>query len=477
MIGRRQRLRGIPFALVLLSCLLAAGTAVPQHTRAASARFFVRQGTDLGQAPDGSDWIQTIQAAIDAAPSDPANPAIIEVWANGNICDRDTTTSACIFFGALTISKPLKLVLKPGTGAAVIEPFFGSGRRAITIDGRAVSMTPENTEISGFIIRNGNATLDATVPGYQITGGGILMVNASPLIQNNVIYSNIASETVGVDGFGGGVYSAGGAPVLRNNVISDNIAAGSDGRRGQGGGVAIVGGSARLERNLIQYNYAATAGEGIGGGVYLNSGDANGFVLDGNTIRFNFASTGLARPSQAGGLFCYLSRLTMTNSFVVQNNDEESGDGLLLDACSGELSNNTIAANGGPSGVGVHARFVVPGAEAAHVTMVNTIVAGHDIGVVADNGATLQLRTTIFNGQASDDATGQVTNLGPRLVDPLFVNQAGADYHIRSGSPAIDAGEQAPVTADVDGQPRFGPPDIGADEHALSSRLPLVARP
>jgi hypothetical protein len=70
-----------------------------------------------------------------------------------------------------------------------------------------------------------------------------------------------------------------------------------------------------------------------------------------------------------------------------------------------------------------------------------------------------------------------VTNLGPRLVDPLFVNQAGADYHIRSGSPAIDAGEQAPVTADVDGQPRFSLPDIGADEYALSSRLPLVARP
>src|SRR5690606_19025527 len=42
-----------------------------------------------------------------------------------------------------------------------------------------------------------------------------------------------------------------------------------------------------------------------------------------------------------------------------------------------------------------------------------------------------------------------------------------ADGHLLPGNPAIDAGEtRADVTDDIDGQPRSGPNDIGADELA-----------
>ncbi|HEX7769844.1 MAG TPA: choice-of-anchor Q domain-containing protein, partial [Dokdonella sp.] len=42
-----------------------------------------------------------------------------------------------------------------------------------------------------------------------------------------------------------------------------------------------------------------------------------------------------------------------------------------------------------------------------------------------------------------------------------------ADGHLVQGNPAIDAGEtRADVTDDIDGQPRPGPNDIGADELA-----------
>ena len=59
-----------------------------------------------------------------------------------------------------------------------------------------------------------------------------------------------------------------------------------------------------------------------------------------------------------------------------------------------------------------------------------------------------------------------------------FVDPAGGDYHIGPGSAAIDAGVDAGVLTDIDGDPRpIGPSfDIGADEAWRWVFLPLVLR-
>jgi serralysin len=52
--------------------------------------------------------------------------------------------------------------------------------------------------------------------------------------------------------------------------------------------------------------------------------------------------------------------------------------------------------------------------------------------------------------------------------DPLFVNEAGLDFHLKSGSPAIDTGLNTPdVTQDYDGisRPQGASTDIGAYEY------------
>lgn len=62
--------------------------------------------------------------------------------------------------------------------------------------------------------------------------------------------------------------------------------------------------------------------------------------------------------------------------------------------------------------------------------------------------------------------------------DPRFVDPADGDFHIGAGSAAIDAGVDAGVTTDIDGDPRpIGPTsDVGADEWCLRVYLPLVMR-
>ena len=65
-------------------------------------------------------------------------------------------------------------------------------------------------------------------------------------------------------------------------------------------------------------------------------------------------------------------------------------------------------------------------------------------------------------------ATDQLTG------DPLL----DETYHLQEGSTAIDAGAEAGVDHDIDGDPRpLGAPDIGADEWLFGQVfLPLVVR-
>jgi len=67
---------------------------------------------------------------------------------------------------------------------------------------------------------------------------------------------------------------------------------------------------------------------------------------------------------------------------------------------------------------------------------------------------------------------GAHLHVGDQLGDPLFRDLAGADFHLRAGSPAIAAGTNLDYALDFDDQPipKDRPPDIGAFQFSPATK-------
>ncbi|MBN1810734.1 MAG: hypothetical protein JXA14_02750 [Anaerolineae bacterium] len=108
-----------------------------------------------------------------------------------------------------------------------------------------------------------------------------------------------------------------------------------------------------------------------------------------------------------------------------------------------------------------------------HTTLVltNTIIAGHSsVGITVTAGSTATLEATLWYNSGPDTGGGGNIEIdaGNIYKDPAFADPTTRDYHLTFDSPAVDAGVNAGVTTDIDGDtrpwPTGGPCDIGADE-------------
>ncbi len=116
--------------------------------------------------------------------------------------------------------------------------------------------------------------------------------------------------------------------------------------------------------------------------------------------------------------------------------------------------------------------------DSGNVTLKDTIVTNHAIGLNRLGGNVSEDYNLFFGN--SINKFGSITG-GTHDVtgDPKFVNAASDNYHLGSGSAAIDAGTDVGVYTDIDGQTRpfdVGY-DIGYDEAVIYPvYLPLVVR-
>jgi uncharacterized repeat protein (TIGR01451 family) len=282
-------------------------------------------------------------------------------------------------------------------------------------------------------------------------GGGLYIEFGHVVVSNNVFHRNSS-------GLGGAIYLFYTDADLTNNQMISNTAVSSG-----GGGVYIYGSDARLTGNQIRENHAFG-----GGGIEMIGGN---LVFYGNTVANNTAD-------HTGGILMTHADGIITNNIIADNHSTTNAAGVMIWGSSTpwnppitvRMHYNTITRNTGDVGAGVLL------ADANLITMTNNAIMSQTVGIYADR-SNVNLEGTLWGSGAwangkdwevyqSTLTTGTVNVWG----DPGFIDPDNGNYHIGSSSTAIDAGVDAGIYTDIDGEPRpFGTGfDIGADEaHAL----------
>ena len=145
-----------------------------------------------------------------------------------------------------------------------------------------------------------------------------------------------------------------------------------------------------------------------------------------------------------------------------------------------KIINNTCYDNGQPWGQVPGDGFGIinlNGASCTNLVIRNNIVSQNlDAQLMNNPGCAAVIDYNVIYGPQTGDWVTYGTNY--ILADPLFVNPANADFHLQSGSPAIDAGSSVSAPDhDLDGnaRPVNGLWDIGCYEYGGGAPQPPVA--
>lgn len=231
----------------------------------------------------------------------------------------------------------------------------------------------------------------------------------------------------------------------------------------------------RSERNWFSN---ATVLDGSSGGsvIAIRAGHAVS-AIDGFTIRnaSGYYCAGIdcsdsspmirnnrVTSSRCDGIRCYNASPLIHSCMI----DRNSYHGVECYLSSPTIAGCTISRNG--DFVGHRGIFL----QRSSPILTNSVVAFNQNGIYSAWSSTPVLRNcNVFGSVGSDiygiaDPTGTDGNIS---ADPLFVDRANGDYHLKPISPCVNAGSNgAPglPSTDIDGEARvlYGVVDIGADE-------------
>lgn len=184
------------------------------------------------------------------------------------------------------------------------------------------------TVLQGFTITGGSGTrwTDEHGAGIYREGGGILIQYSSPIIQYNIIHSNIVTNLNGVTSTGGGAIRVGdGYPKIYNNIIMNNTA-----RYGAGIVLNYTGGE--LVNNIICSNYGSNS-YGGGSGIWIWAAFTRAKYIENNTIADNSAT-----GNNTGGVYIDGTVAFFKNNIIWGNtslyNIQINGNGAWVTYCN-----------------------------------------------------------------------------------------------------------------------------------------------
>lgn len=310
----------------------------------------------------------------------------------------------------------------------------------------AANETPA-AQLTGFTITGGSA----------LSGGGIIITNASPTI-SDIVISQCQARFNGGGGMGGGIYAQ-GSPAITRVVIDSCTAA-------YGAGLVIRDGRTTVSELVV------TGCEGTGvdrspsrsGGVMvltgtytfenctfsgnISHGGGAGFYSASSTVTFLNCTVQNNRAVDAsgtgGGLsFQNNSVIRMERCLVTGNSATVNGGGITMYTARADIVNCTITENSAGTAGGAIYQFTD-----CRVVSVNSIIAHNgDEGAITFSGGNTNSFTSAYScipGGADGIAVngaGSVNWLDGNIEDdPLLAGAHDGDFHLIPESPCIDTG-------------------------------------
>ena len=306
----------------------------------------------------------------------------------------------------------------------------GSLRAAITVANANPGADKITFSVSGTITLGSSLpditdhlTIDGSGQSITISGNDryrVLQMNSGVSLSLNRL-SIINGYDSGDYGKGAGVLNNGGSLTVANSAFSGNIAS-------YGGGIDNNGGTLTVTNSTFDRNYGKW-----GGSIYNYQGT---LTVTNSTFDGNYSTWG-------GGIVNNQGTLTVTNS-TFDGNAATWGGGIFSYKGTLSVTNSTFSANGAMGTAG-YAGGIANDSSAFHLK--NTILA-NSLSVREDCSSNVALSTDIHNLIETNDGCGTPVSSSDPKLGPL-ANNGGSTrtFALLSGSPAIDAGDDATCSA------------------------------